>query len=182
MKLVILDRDGVINQDSDEYIKSPEEWTPIPGSLEAIAKLNQAGFTVVIASNQSGVGRGYFDLATLEKMHDKMKLALKEHQGHIDRIYFCPHIPDDNCSCRKPKPGLFKQIANDFNIQDATDVYAIGDNYRDIQAAQAIPCQQLLVLTGKGEKTLEKHQKELKDIKIFNTLFEAVDFILGKNI
>ena len=151
MKLVILDRDGVINHDSDQYIKSPEEWKPIPGSLTAIARLNQAGFLVVVATNQSGIGRGLFETDTMIAIHDKMFKALAQVGGHIDAIFFCPHTNDDNCECRKPKPGMFREIAARFNA-DLAGVPAIGDSLRDLQAAQAAGAQPVLVLTGKGRK------------------------------
>ena len=153
MKLVILDRDGVINQDSDQYIKSPEEWKPIPGSLEAIALLNQAGFRVVVCTNQSGIGRGLFDMDTLNAIHDKMIRALAQIGGHVDAIFFCPHTNSDECDCRKPKPGMLHEIEARFNISLA-DVPAIGDSLRDLQAAIAVGAKPMLVLTGKGKKTL----------------------------
>ena len=152
MKLVILDRDGVINQDSDQYIKSPEEWKPIPGSLEAIALLNQAGFRVVVCTNQSGIGRGLFEMDTLNAIHDKMIRALAQIGGHVDAIFFCPHTVTDDCECRKPKAGMFREIEARFNVSLA-DVPAIGDSLRDIQAAAAVGAKPILVLTGKGKKT-----------------------------
>ncbi|MBL8479709.1 MAG: D-glycero-beta-D-manno-heptose 1,7-bisphosphate 7-phosphatase [Sterolibacteriaceae bacterium] len=154
MKLVILDRDGVINHDSDQYIKSPDEWRPIPGSLAAIARLNQAGYRVVVATNQSGVGRGLFETDTLIAIHDKMLKALTQVGGRIDAIFFCPHTNADNCDCRKPKPGLFKEIAGRYNV-DLTGVPAIGDSLRDLQVAAAVGAQPMLVLTGKGRKTVD---------------------------
>ena len=154
MKLVILDRDGVINHDSDQYIKSPEEWKPIPGSLAAIARLNQAGYRVVVASNQSGVGRGLFETDTLMAIHDKMHKALALVGGRIDAIFFCPHTNEDHCDCRKPKPGMLKEIAARFNAGLA-GVPVIGDSLRDLQAAVAAGAQPMLVLTGKGRKTAD---------------------------
>lgn len=154
MKLVILDRDGVINYDSDQYIKSPDEWRPLPGSLEAIARLNQWGYRVVVATNQSGVGQGLYDMDTLNAIHDKMIKAAAQVGGRIDAIFFCPHTNADNCGCRKPKPGLLKEIAARYNV-DLFGVPAIGDSLRDLQAAQAVDAQPILVLTGKGKKTLE---------------------------
>jgi D-glycero-D-manno-heptose 1,7-bisphosphate phosphatase len=152
MKLVILDRDGVINHDSDQYIKSPDEWRPIPGSLSAIARLNQAGYRVVVATNQSGVGRGLFEMDTLNAIHDKLTKALALAGGHIDAIFFCPHTTADNCECRKPKTGMFHEISTRFNVS-LTNVPAIGDSLRDLQAAAAMGAQPMLVLTGKGNKT-----------------------------
>ena len=154
MKLVILDRDGVINHDSDQFIKSPDEWRPLPGSLEAIARLTQWGYRVVVATNQSGVGRGLFETDTLIAIHDKMLKALTQVGGRIDAIFFCPHTNADNCDCRKPKPGLFKEIAGRYNV-DMTGVPAIGDSLRDLQVAAAVGAQPMLVLTGKGRKTVD---------------------------
>ncbi len=154
MKLIILDRDGVINFDSAQFIKSPDEWKPLPGSLEAIARLNQWGWRVVVASNQSGVGRGLFGMDTLNAINGKMVKSLAQAGGRLDAIFFCPHAADSTCDCRKPKPGLFRQIAERFNV-DLTGVPAVGDSLRDLQAAQAVGCQPYLVLTGKGEKTRE---------------------------
>jgi D-glycero-D-manno-heptose 1,7-bisphosphate phosphatase len=153
MKLVILDRDGVINLDSDQYIKSPEEWKPIPGSLEAIARFTQAGFHVAVATNQSGVGRGLFNMATLNAMHDKMHKAAGQLGGRIDAVFFCPHAQDAGCACRKPMPGMLQEIAERFNVS-LDDVPVIGDSLRDLQAAQAAGARPILVLTGKGEQTL----------------------------
>ena len=152
MKLVILDRDGVINYDSHDFIKSPDEWKPIPGSLEAIARLNHAGYQVVLATNQSGVGRGLFEVSTLNAIHDRMHRALAHIGGRIDAIFFCPHAQDANCACRKPKPGLLEEIAHRFNV-DLKGVPTIGDSLRDLQAAATVGAEPMLVLTGKGEQT-----------------------------
>lgn len=152
MKLVILDRDGVINYDSPSYIKSPDEWKPIPGSLEAIARLNHSGYRVVVATNQSGIGRGLFEIATLNAIHDKMHRALARVGGRIDAVFYCPHAQDANCECRKPKPGLLREIAHRFNV-DLKDVPSIGDSMRDLQASAAVGARPILVLTGKGEAT-----------------------------
>ena len=154
MKLIILDRDGVINQDSDLYIKSAEEWVPLPGSLDAIARLNQWGYRVVVCTNQSGIGRGLFETDTLIAIHDKMNKALLQVGGRIDAIFFCPHTNDDGCDCRKPKPGMLKEIAARFNA-DLAGVPAIGDSLRDLKAAAAAGAQPMLVLTGKGRKTVD---------------------------
>ena len=152
MKLVILDRDGVINHDSPSYIKSPDEWKPIPRSLDAIARLTQADFRVVVATNQSGVGRGLFDMATLNAIHDKMHRAVGQAGGRIDAVFYCPHPMEANCGCRKPKPGLLDDISRRFNTS-LQDVPCIGDQLRDLQAADAVGAQPILVLTGKGAKT-----------------------------
>jgi D-glycero-D-manno-heptose 1,7-bisphosphate phosphatase len=152
MKLVILDRDGVINHDSASYIKSPDEWKPIPRSLDAIARLTQADFRVVVATNQSGVGRGLFEMATLNAIHDKMHRAVGQAGGRIDAVFYCPHAMEANCACRKPRPGLLEDIGRRFNTS-LQDVPCVGDQLRDLQAAAAVGAQPILVLTGKGAKT-----------------------------
>jgi len=152
LKLVVLDRDGTINHDSDQFIKSPAEWKPIKGSLEAIARLTQAGSRVVVATNQSGIGRGLFDMAALNAIHDTMHRAVHQAGGRIDAIFFCPHAADSNCECRKPKPGLLREIGSRFGV-DLKGVPMIGDSLRDVEAAAAIGAQPYLVLTGKGKKT-----------------------------
>ena len=149
MKLVILDRDGTINQDSDEFVKSPEEWIPLPGALEAIARLNHAGWQVVIASNQSGLGRGLFDVASLNAMHSRMYKMLAAAGGRIEAVFYCPHSPEEECNCRKPKPGLFIQIGERFGI-DIAGVPVAGDSIRDLQAGAAAGGEPHLILTGKG--------------------------------
>ncbi len=149
MKLVILDRDGTINADSDDFIKTPDEWQPLPGALEAIARLNHAGWHTVIASNQSGLGRGLFDVAQLNAMHAKMHKLLAAHGGRIDAVFYCPHAPEENCTCRKPLPGLFEQIGERFGVElKGTPV--VGDGLRDLQAGVLAGCEPHLVLTGKG--------------------------------
>jgi D-glycero-D-manno-heptose 1,7-bisphosphate phosphatase len=152
MKLIILDRDGVINHDSDLYIKSPEEWKPIPGSLDAIARLTQWGYRVVVATNQSGIGRGLFEMDTLNAIHDKMIKAVAQAGGRIDAVFFCPHTNADKCSCRKPKAGMLEEVATRYNTE-MEGVPAIGDSLRDLQAAESVGAQPMLVLTGKGRKT-----------------------------
>ena len=180
-KLIVLDRDGVINEDSDDYIKSPEEFVPIPGSLEAISKLNKAGYTVVVATNQSGLARGYFDQNTLDKMHHKLFTLLKAAGGKISRIYVCPHGPDDHCDCRKPEPGLLVQILADYDVK-AEDVIAIGDSLRDLQAAMSVNMIPMLVRTGKGSKTESslRNDGKFSDVRIFDNLGQAVDAVIGK--
>jgi len=155
MKLIILDRDGVINFDSDQFIKSPEEWKPIPGSLEAIARLNQAGYRVAVATNQSGIGRGLFDMPTLNAIHDKMHKSLAQVGGRVDAIFFCPHTNESNCECRKPKSGMIEEIATRFGVS-LKGVPAVGDSLRDLEAAGRLGAQPYLVLTGKGAKTQAK--------------------------
>lgn len=177
MKLVILDRDGVINFDSDQFIKSPAEWKPIPGSLEAIARLNQAGYRVVVATNQSGVGRALFDMDTLNAIHDKMHKTVAAAGGRIDAVFYCPHAADAGCDCRKPKPGMFERIAACYNA-DLAGVPAVGDSLRDLQAAVATGARPMLVLTGKGEKTRQDPALP-EGTLIFADLAAAVNHILG---
>ena len=150
MKLCILDRDGTINEDSADYVKSPSEWQPLPGALEGIAKLNHAGWHVVVATNQSGLGRGLFDVAALNAMHAKMHTMLAAVGGRVDAIFYCPHAPDEACHCRKPEPGLFEQIAERYGV-DLKGLPAVGDSARDLIAANAAGCTPHLVLTGKSE-------------------------------
>ena len=152
MKLVILDRDGTINQDSEQYIKSPAEWKPIPGSLEAIARLTQGGWRIVVATNQSGIARGLFDMSTLNAIHTEMHRAVTQAGGRIDAIFFCPHAVDSNCECRKPKPGLLHEIASRFGVE-LDGVPMVGDSLRDVAAAAVAGAQPWLVLTGNGRKT-----------------------------
>lgn len=180
MKLIILDRDGVINFDSDEFIKNPDEFIPIPGSLQAIARLNQAGYTVVVATNQSGIARGYFSEATLQQIHEKLTDLLNQAGGKIEAIYYCPHGPDDHCDCRKPKAGLLKQILQNYPANAAT-VPAIGDSLRDLQAALAVGARPMLVKTGKGERTLAKlaQDPQLKNTPVFEDLNDAVNYLLN---
>jgi D-glycero-D-manno-heptose 1,7-bisphosphate phosphatase len=176
MKLVILDRDGVVNHDSDSYIKGPDEWRPIAGSLEAIARLNHAGYHVVLATNQSGVGRGLFEVSTLNAIHDKMHRALGQIGGRIDAIFFCPHAQEADCNCRKPKAGLLEEIARRFNV-DLKGVPCVGDALRDLQAFTAVGAAPILVLTGKGAKTREEGGLP-EGTQIFPDLAEAVRSIV----
>ena len=177
MKLVILDRDGVINYDSDDYIKSPEEWMPIPGSLEAIARLHRDGYSVVVASNQSGIARGLFDMDTLNRIHGKMLDAVRNKGGEIEAIFFCPHGPDDKCRCRKPSPGLFEDIAQRLKTNLA-GVYAVGDSHRDLVAARAVTALPVLLRTGKGQRTLDAGV-DLQGIPVFEDLATFVDSLLA---
>ena len=155
MKLLILDRDGVINQDSDAYIKSLDEWIPIPGSIEAIAQLSKAGWTVAVATNQSGIARGYYSLATLDAMHARLRELVAAQGGEVGLIVYCPHGPDDGCDCRKPRPGMLRTIANHYAV-DLAGVWFVGDSKGDLEAARAVDAQPVLVKTGKGEQTLSK--------------------------
>ena len=178
-KLIVLDRDGVINHDSDQFIKSPDEWRPIPGSLEAVARLNHAGFRVVVATNQSGVGRGLLDIGTLNAIHEKLHRALAQVGGRLDAIFYCPHTGDSHCECRKPRPGMLEEIGRRFNV-DMTGVPCVGDSERDLVAAQAVGAQPMLVLTGKGETTL-RQGKFPKNTVIFPDLaFAASALLVGE--
>lgn len=179
MNTIILDRDGVINQDSDAYIKDPDEWIPIPGSLEAIARISQAGYQIVVATNQSGLARGLFDQATLDAIHQKMESAIESHGGKLDGIYYCPHGPDDGCSCRKPEPGLLLQIEQQLSI-DLTQAIVVGDSLRDLQAASAVGAKPVLVLTGKGVKTVDQINPE--QIDIHPNLAHFVETLIAKPI
>ena len=157
MKLIILDRDGVINADSDAYVKHPDEWHALPGSLQAIAKLHRAGWKIAVASNQSGLARGYFDVAALNAMHQKCLAQVRALGGHIDAFFICPHGPDDDCNCRKPLPGMFHDIGRRFDV-NLKGVPAVGDSLRDLQASAAAGCTPWLVETGNGLKTRQSPQ------------------------
>jgi D-glycero-D-manno-heptose 1,7-bisphosphate phosphatase len=178
VKLVILDRDGVINRDSANFIKNTNEWIALPGSLEAIALLNQSGFRVAIATNQSGIARGLFDMATLNSINDKMYRALAQMGGRIDAMFYCPHAAEDNCTCRKPKTGMIEDIGRRFSVELA-DVYAIGDSLRDLQAFADAGCKPILVRTGKGEETLA-HGNLPPATLVFTDLSEAVQHIAAE--
>jgi D-glycero-D-manno-heptose 1,7-bisphosphate phosphatase len=180
MKLIILDRDGVINQDSKEFIKSPKEWIPIPGSLEAIAKLNHCGYRIYVASNQSGVGRGLFDIETLNAIHTKMLDELQKQGGRIEAILFCPHAPEQHCDCRKPRPNLYQQIGKRTN-QSLQEVPVIGDSMRDLEAAVTVGARPILVRTGKGEQTLLQYADFLSGIACFDNLAQAADYLIEEN-
>jgi D-glycero-D-manno-heptose 1,7-bisphosphate phosphatase len=177
-KLIVLDRDGVINHDSDQFIKSPDEWTPIPGSLEAIARLNQAGYRVVVATNQSGIGRGLFDISMLNAIHNKMHRALAQAGGRIDAVFFCPHSGDSQCECRKPRAGMLQEIGRRFGV-DLTGVPALGDSLRDLQAAETVGAQPMLMLTGKGEKTLREGGFPVNTVIVPDLAFAAAALISG---
>jgi D-glycero-D-manno-heptose 1,7-bisphosphate phosphatase len=178
MKLVILDRDGVINRDSATFIKNPNEWIPIPGSLEAIALLNQHGYRVAVATNQSGIARGYFDMATLNAIHDKMHKALAQVGGRIDAVFYCPHAADDHCECRKPKTGMIEEIGRRFNIE-LNKVPGVGDALRDLQAFDKAGCQPYLVRTGKGEETYNLADVPMNTIVVADLAAAVQDIIAG---
>ena len=178
MKLIILDRDGVINHDSDNYIKSVDEWEPIPGSLQAMGRLFQAGYSLVVVTNQSGIARGLYDIETLHSMHSKMDRLLEQYGGQVDAVFFCPHRPKDKCECRKPKDGIFQEIIKRYQC-DLKNVPAIGDSFRDLQAAKSAGAEPILVKTGKGERTLANTEaSELEGIAVYNNLAEVADAIL----
>lgn len=184
MTLLILDRDGVINQDSDEFVKSADEWLPIDGSIDAIARLSQAGFRIAIATNQSGLGRGLFKQADLDAMHDKMLSLVKAAGGNIAGIFFCPHTPDDHCACRKPKAGLIDAIEQKLG-ESAEGCYTIGDSVRDLEAGLLKGCIPLLVKTGKGERSLAKLTESplqpLNNLAVFDDLAHASQFIIQQH-
>lgn len=179
IKLIILDRDGVINQDAADFIKSPAEWQPIPGSLEAIARLNKAKIKVAVATNQSGIARGLYDEAMLEKIHQKMAQALRDHHAHVDAIFFCPHRDEDNCRCRKPKPGLLEQVAEHFQMDIAKEQTPyVGDSLRDLEACFSIGGRPILVLTGNGRKTVANLPLHLRKVERYLDLSTTVDALL----
>ena len=176
VKLIVLDRDGVINEDSDAYVKSLDEWIPIPGSLQAIASLCKAGWTVAVATNQSGLARGMFDASMLDDMHFKMQQLVMEQGGRIDLIMHCPHGPDDGCDCRKPLPGLFHKIAEHFHLPDLKDVPVVGDSHRDLHAGMLLGGAPYLVKTGKGMSTLEGALPH--GTQVFDDLAAVADHLL----
>ena len=177
MKLAILDRDGVINHDSDQYIKSPVEWRPIAGSIEAIARLNQHGYRIAVATNQSGIGRGLFDMATLNAINDKMMELVFRQGGRIDALFFCPHTAVEDCGCRKPRTGMLEEIAARFHTE-LKGVPVVGDSLKDLQTADAVGAQPILVLTGKGERTREEGGMPRKTI-VFDSLADAARHLIA---
>lgn len=178
-KLIILDRDGVINHDSPHFIKSPDEWIPIPGSIEAIAALKSAGFLVAVCTNQSGIGRGYYNHAMLAAIHEKMNTILKEHGHVLDAIIYCPHMPEANCTCRKPKPGMMLTLLTQFDVL-AHETWVVGDSWRDLEAGLTAGCKPLLVKTGNGEKTSIHHADQLKNIPICADLASAIGILTAE--
>ena len=176
--LVVVDRDGVINRDREDFVKTVDEWQPLPGSLEALALLTRAGFTIAVASNQSGLGRGLFDLETLEAIHEKMRVAVERAGGHIALIAYCPHRPDEDCSCRKPRPGLMVTIADELALS-LSDAPCIGDSERDLVAARAVGGRPMLVLTGNGETT-RTAMDDAVSIEIFPDLLAAAQVLAGE--
>ena len=177
MTLVLLDRDGVINFDSENYIRSPEEWKPIPGSIKAIARLKRAGFKVVVCTNQSGIARGYYTACALSQIHSKMHTLLSAYSVKLDKVYYCPHAPGDGCDCRKPAPGMLLKALSDFPSPKAK-TWFIGDSTRDMQAAIAANCQPILVRTGNGAMN-EEPVRALGINEIHDNLESATDWLLG---
>lgn len=182
MKYIILDRDGVINEDSDAYIKSPDEFIPIEGSLQAIARLNRAGYKVLIATNQSGIARGYYDIATLDAMHAKLYRLLAAEGGSVERIEFCPHGPDDQCTCRKPLPGMIEKLIARYQL-DVSELIVVGDSLRDLEAARVVGAKAVLVKTGKGQKTWQGiNTNELwANLPVYENLSTFVDQLLKQD-
>ncbi|MBT8444684.1 MAG: D-glycero-beta-D-manno-heptose 1,7-bisphosphate 7-phosphatase [Gammaproteobacteria bacterium] len=175
--LVILDRDGVINRDSVHFVKTPAEWVPIPGSIEAIAALGRAGYTVTIASNQSGLGRGLFDRRALRAMHRKLRKLVSAAGGHVDRIVVCPHGPEDGCACRKPKPGLLYRLGRRYGA-DLVDTPVIGDSLRDLEAAASVGARPILVRTGNGRKTEQALCGTFATIEVYDDLAAAAKVLV----
>lgn len=178
IQLVILDRDGVINYDSAEFVKSADEWQPIDGSAEAIGRLTAAGFTVAVASNQSGIGRCLFDQNSLDAIHAKMRRVVERHGGRIDQIVFCPHLPEAACECRKPRAGLLRRLASHYGVS-LSGVPVVGDSERDLVAARVAGARPLLVLTGNGKKTLGKLQRSGQDVEVFEDLAAVSAALVG---
>ena len=181
-RLVILDRDGVINRDSDDYVKSLAEWVPYPSAIDAIARLSRAGWTVAVATNQSGIARGYYDEATLAEMHAELNRLVRKAGGEVAHIAFCPHGPDDGCDCRKPLPGLLEQIRSALGMESLAGSWMVGDSLRDLQAGEPMGCRPALVRTGKGERTLAKHPEltaEDSEARVFDDLAAFVDWLLA---
>jgi D-glycero-D-manno-heptose 1,7-bisphosphate phosphatase len=180
LKIIVLDRDGVLNVDSVDYIKSADEWSPIEGSIETLAQLSSAGFKIVVASNQSGLGRGLFDEYDLAKIHHKLRYMVEDLGGKVDGIFYCPHLPEDDCSCRKPKTGLLDQIEREFNCS-LKGSYFVGDSLKDIQAAETFGCTPILVKTGKGLETLQQIDPEkLPALLVFENLAAAKPLLLSQ--
>lgn len=177
-KLIVLDRDGVINRDSDAFVKSPDEWIPLDGSIDAVARLSRAGWAVAVASNQSGLARGLFDREALDAMHAKLRNLVERAGGRVDRIVVCPHGPDEGCDCRKPAPGLLLALADHYG-RSLDDVPVVGDSLRDLEAAHAVGARPILVRTGNGARTERDLPGRLTDIERFDNLASVADFLLA---
>ncbi len=179
VRLVILDRDGVINHDSDEFVKTPDEWLPIDGSIAAIARLSKAGFTVAVATNQSGIGRKLIEPSALEAMHEKLQTLARDAGGSVDYIAYCPHVPNDGCECRKPAPGLYRELSHEFGVS-LDGVPVIGDSERDLQAARAVNARPMLVLTGEGERTAATLRQRRDEVETFADLEAAAAQLIAE--
>lgn len=180
MPVIILDRDGVINADRPDFVKSASEWHPLPGSIDAIARLSRAGYRIAVASNQSGLGRGLFDQAALEKIHEKMLLAIREAGGDVELIEICPHHPNERCQCRKPQPGLLYSLAMQMGVE-LQDVPCVGDSTRDIQAAAAAGARPMLVMTGNGQDALRELEQQSQQVtEVFDNLSAVADFLIDE--
>ncbi|TDO06655.1 MULTISPECIES: D-glycero-beta-D-manno-heptose 1,7-bisphosphate 7-phosphatase [Halomonas] len=183
-RLVILDRDGVINHDSDNYVKSLKEWTPYPSSITAIARLSRAGWTVAVATNQSGIARGYYDEEALKAIHARLHELVREAGGEIAHIAYCPHGPEDGCRCRKPLPGMLEEIRRALGMKNLESSWMVGDSQRDLKAGKIMGCRTVLVRTGKGLRTeqqsMEQQGKRLEGAKVFDDLATFVDWLLAR--
>ena len=180
MKVLILDRDGVINYDSDKYVKNSDEWEAIPESLEAIANITQLGYKIVVCTNQSGIGRGLFSVEELNDIHEKMHRLVKQSGGEIAAVFFCPHTSEDNCNCRKPKPGMIEDICERFNIENISNVMMVGDSDRDLEAIYTSGGIPVLVKTGNGKKTMAKG-KVPPGTLVFENLLEVSEYLMAKD-
>lgn len=180
MRIIILDRDGVINEDSDKFVKNVDEFVLIPGSVDAIANLSQAGFKVVVCTNQSGLGRGLFTMEELNEIHEKLHQSVEQAGGSVDAIIFCPHTADEKCDCRKPKPGMILDICERFHVEDISSVMMIGDSIRDLQAITAAGGSAILVKTGNGKKTLAKEVLP-PETMVFEDLLAASEYVIEKD-
>jgi D-glycero-D-manno-heptose 1,7-bisphosphate phosphatase len=177
-RLVIVDRDGVINEDSDDYIKSVGEWRPIAGSLEAIGALTRGGYQVAVVTNQSGLGRGLFDEATLAAIHRHMLAAVHAAGGELAGIYYCPHAPDADCDCRKPRPGLFRNLERELGLSVRGAPY-IGDKLSDVEAAEAAGARPILVRTGRG--VAAEAAAAARGVAVFDSLSAAAQHLLAES-
>ncbi len=178
-RLIILDRDGVINHDSDDFVKTPDEWIPIDGSIQAIAKLSTAGFTVAVATNQSGIGRKLLDKPALDAMHNRLRMLVKDAGGDVDRIVYCPHHPDDGCDCRKPAPGLYQKLSRQYGVP-LDGIPIVGDSERDLVAARAVNARPILVLTGNGVKTSAALQQRGEEVETFADLDAVASALIAE--
>ncbi len=184
VKLVILGRDGILNEYREDHVKSPEEWTAVPGALEAVSRLNHAGWHAVVATNQAGIGRGMIDMASVNAVHAEMNRCLTEQGARIDAVFFCPHTPEEQCECRKPLPGMMREIGARYGI-DLAEVPMVGDTLRDLQAAQAAGCEPHLVLTGRAaaldEATIRRYVEQVPRTLVHHDLAALAEFLLRRD-